>query len=183
MYIQQGNLTIRNAVAADGPLLGKWWRDGEVMAHAGFPRGLDISDEEIVADLAQDSDEKGRRLIIEAGGLQIGEMSYRNMGKGTAEIGIKICVSCQQGRGHGPIFLSMLIDALFNRGYHKICLDTNLNNKRAQHVYQALGFEKVRVNCDAWRDQLGRLQSSVDYELSNEAWKGIQQVKRTPRPD
>lgn len=172
MYIKQGSLTIRNAAAADGPLLGKWWRDGEVMAHAGFPRGLDISDEEIVADLALDSDEKGRRLVIEAGDIPIGEMNYRNMGEGEAEIGIKICERSQQGKGYGPILLRMLIDALFNGGYDKICLDTNLENKRAQHVYEALGFEKVRINHDAWRDQLGRPQSSVDYELNRDVSGG-----------
>jgi hypothetical protein len=31
--------------------------------------------------------------------------------------------------------------------------------------YEKIGFRKVRVNIDAWKDQLGELQSSVDYEL------------------
>lgn len=44
-------------------------------------------------------------------------------------------------------------------------LDTNLTNTRAQHVYESLGFHKVRTNIDSWKDQLGRLQSSVNYEL------------------
>ena len=44
-------------------------------------------------------------------------------------------------------------------------LDTNLKNERAQHVYEMLGFRKLRVNIDSWEDQLGELQSSVDYEL------------------
>ena len=44
-------------------------------------------------------------------------------------------------------------------------LDTNLKNKRAQHVYERLGFTKLRVNENAWTDQLGEWQSSVDYEL------------------
>ena len=47
----------------------------------------------------------------------------------------------------------------------KIILDTNLTNTRAQHVYESLGFRKLRENIDCRRDQLGRLQSSVDYEL------------------
>ncbi|MBO4685706.1 MAG: GNAT family N-acetyltransferase [Lachnospiraceae bacterium] len=59
----------------------------------------------------------------------------------------------------------MLIAELFARGYEKIVLDTNLKNERAQHVYEMLGFRKLRVNIDSWRDQLGELQSSVDYEL------------------
>ena len=59
----------------------------------------------------------------------------------------------------------MLIGWLFRNGYSKIVLDTNLTNTRAQRVYESLGFRKVRTNIDAWKDQLGQLQSSVDYEL------------------
>ena len=71
-----------------------------------------------------------------------------------------------QNRGIGKLVLSLFIKGLFEElGYDKICLDTNLNNKRAQHVYEQLGFQKVRVNLDSWKDQLGNLQSSVDYEL------------------
>ena len=65
----------------------------------------------------------------------------------------------------GRVVLSMLISWLFDQGYSKIVLDTNLTNKRAQHVYESLGFRKLRTNIDSWTDQLGQLQSSVDYEL------------------
>lgn len=59
----------------------------------------------------------------------------------------------------------MFIDELFNMGFKKIILDTNLKNTRAQHIYELLGFKKVRVNENSWTDQLGELQTSVDYEL------------------
>lgn len=60
----------------------------------------------------------------------------------------------------------MLINDLFKDfGYKKIVLDTNVNNLRAQHVYEKLGFQKLRVNVDVWKNQLGELQSSIDYEL------------------
>ena len=51
-------------------------------------------------------------------------------------------------------------------GAQLIFLDTNLNNTRAQHVYEKLGFKKVAIHNDSWRNQLGELQSSVDYELT-----------------
>ena len=135
MLITYGNLSIRNATAADAPQLGVWWRDGKVMAHAGFPNGLTITDEEIVKDLATDTDDTCRRLLIEVDSLPVGEMNYRNKSNHTAEIGIKICDFSMQEKGYGTIFICMLIDALFGGyGYEKIILDTNLNNKRAQHV-------------------------------------------------
>ena len=59
----------------------------------------------------------------------------------------------------------MLIGWLFQNDCSKIILDTNLRNKRAQHVYESLGFRKLRINVDAWNDQLGQPQTSVDYEL------------------
>nr|WP_310601992.1 GNAT family N-acetyltransferase [Anaerosporobacter sp.] len=138
------------------------------MAHAGFPNGLGIAAEEIEKELEHDSDETGRRLIIEDNGILIGEMSYRNLGESTAEIGIKICDATKQEKGYGKILLRLLINKLFSMGYEQIVLDTNLNNKRAQHVYEELGFEKVRVNIDSWTDQLGVKQSSVDYKLYRE---------------
>lgn len=168
MFLKQENLVIRNAAAADAGQLAAWWNDGSVMAHAGFPNGLGIAPEEIVKSLAKDSEGIHRRHIIEENGVPIGEMNYRNVGNGVAEIGIKICNPACQNRGLGKKLLRMFIDGLFNDlGFGEIILDTNLNNLRAQHVYESLGFEKVRVNIDSWTDQLGNKQSSVDYRMKN----------------
>ncbi len=171
MFIKQNNLTIRNASAEDAAILGKWWRDGKVMAHAGFPNGISITDKEIEEQLAADTDETHRRLIAEVDDLAIGEMNYRNKGDGTVQIGIKICAFSKQEKGYGTTLLKMLISSLFeDMGYTKIILDTNLNNLRAQHVYEKLGFHKVTVNYNSWKNQLGELQSSVDYELTKDEY-------------
>lgn len=61
--------------------------------------------------------------------------------------------------------MSLFIKELFNMGYEKVILDTNVKNTRAQHVYEMLGFTKVRVRENDWKNQLGELQSSIDYEL------------------
>ena len=160
MYIQHENLTIRTAVAADAKQLASWWNDGSVMAHAGFPNGLGTTEEAVIAGLRED------RLILEENGRRIGEACYRKVAEGMAEIGIKICETDCQNRGLGRVILSMLLGFLFEQGFSKIVLDTNLTNKRAQHVYESLGFRKLRVNLDSWTDQLGHKQSSVDYELT-----------------
>ena len=159
MELQHGNILLRDATKADAKQLAEWWNDGAVMAHAGFPNGLGTSEEEVAEDIGAGA------LIIEEAGKPIGEANYRIVDDKVAEIGIKICVFDCQNRGIGKIVLSMLIRYLFDNGIDKIVLDTNLENKRAQHVYESLGFRKVHVNIDSWTDQVGKLQSSVDYEL------------------
>ena len=153
--IQYENLTIRQAEVADAKQLAAWWNDGAVMAHAG----LGTTEEEIIERFGNGC------MVIEESDRLIGECNYRNIADGVAEIGIKICETDCQNRGVGRKVLSMLIGWLFRNGYSKIVLDTNLANTRAQHVYESLGFCKVRTNIDSWKDQLGQLQSSVDYEL------------------
>ena len=167
MRLEKGALCIRDAHASDASQLAAWWHDGTVMAHAGFPYGLGISEAQIGESLKKDSDDSRRRLIIEYDGRKIGEMNFSNR-EDAAAIGIKICEKDYQEKGLGRICLSLLIRELFDRGYEKIVLDTNLNNARAQHVYELLGFERKRVNIDSWKDQTGKLNSSVDYELIEE---------------
>lgn len=166
MHLEHGKILIRTAVPKDAAQLCLWWNDGSVMEHAGYPNGLGTTVEKEAKTLLLQKDEISRRHMIEYDGQPIGEMNYRNMGEGVAEIGIKICESSMQNRGLGKIILTMFIEGLFDiLGYEKIILDTNTNNLRAQHVYEQLGFRKLRVNVDSWVDQLGRKQSSVDYEL------------------
>ena len=165
MHLQYHDLTIRSALPSDAPQLVRWWNDGTVMAHAGFPNGLGISVERVIEGLG-----KGRMVMEESGRL-IGECCYRDMGGQVAEIGIKICDASMQNKGLGKKILSLFIRALFEEySYQKIILDTNAKNLRAQHVYEQLGFQKLRVNRNSWQDQLGDWQSSVDYELTKEAF-------------
>ena len=172
MILVHKNLMIRDAEASDAEQLCIWWNNGKVMAHAGFPNGVGDTSERIRESLAEDSDETHRRHIIELGGKPIGEMNYRNKGCETAEIGIKICEFAEQNKGYGAQLLSMFIDALFTYyKYKKVILDTNIKNKRAQNVYEnKLGFHRIGIRENSWRDQTGELQSAVDYELSKEDW-------------
>lgn len=165
MKIEHNEICLRDVTAADCKQLGKWWNDGSIMAHAGFPNGLGTTAEEIWEKTKNDSDTTRRRLMILYKGAAIGEMAYFNLGDDTAEIDIKICERNFQEKGLGRLVLSLLLKELFSMGYKKIVLDTNLRNTRAQHVYELLGFRKVRIKKDFWKDQLGELQSVVDYEL------------------
>ncbi len=169
MYLTRENLVIRNATVDDAEILYTWWNDGKVMEHAGFPNGIGTTIDKIKHELTADTDENGRRLILDIDYVPVGEMNYRRKDNNVAEIGIKICDFSKQNSGHGRVFLKMLIKSLFtDMGYDKIILDTNLNNKRAQHVYETIGFTKVAVNIGSWTNQVGENQSSVDYELLKE---------------
>ena len=167
MQREYNGISIRSAKKEDAPQLCSWWNDGAVMAHAGFPDGVGTTVSEVEAQLIRESDETGRTHIVCFEDAAIGEMNYRDLGDGTCEIGIKICDAAYQNRGLGKIILSLFIDGLFNeRGYEKIVLDTNANNARAQHVYERLGFQKVRMNVNAWEDARGVMQTSIDYALT-----------------
>lgn len=165
MYLHQNELTIRDALPADAPLLCRWWNDGKVMEHAGFPQGLGTSVEKITQKLLE-PDNRTHLLIIESEGLPIGEMNWRREESDHAEIGIKICESDRQEKGFGSRLIAMLCRDLFaNRGIARITLNTMLENQRAQHVYEKLGFVKTGVRENCWRDQTGRLRTAVDYQL------------------
>lgn len=106
------------------------------------------------------------QLLLMQNNWQYGEMVYRKAEDSVAEIGIKICDFSLHDKGLGKILLSMLISSLFNdMGYTKIILDTNIKNKRAQHVYEKLGFRQVRVRENSWKNQLGEWQTVIDYEM------------------
>ena len=180
MKLQYDGIIIRDAEVHDAPLLAKWWNDGEVMAHAGFPDGLGTTSEKVEKELLS---HPGQRLMIEYEGDPIGEMCYEPFrpgekalcsgyvvkgNHGAAEIGIKICVPGRREKGLGRICLSMLVKELFRLGFDEIILDTMVDNLRARHVYELIGFEMLRVNENIWTAPDGRSYSNVDSRLSPE---------------
>lgn len=68
-------ISIRNARKEDAKQLCKWWNDGTVMAHAGFPNGLSTTIEEVASQIEKESDETTRRHIIFWKEIAIGEMN------------------------------------------------------------------------------------------------------------
>jgi RimJ/RimL family protein N-acetyltransferase len=141
--LERDNLTIRDAVLADAPLFGSWWRDGALMAHAGFPLGLDITDEQAAKQIASCSDDTYRLLVLEIDGVPKGELNYHSMGCKTVQTGIYICDASLRDRGYGTKALLMLMSELFGR-FERIILDVSPDNKRACHVYEKLGFKKTQ---------------------------------------
>lgn len=164
MILNYGKIGIRDVTLEDAKQLWKWWNDGKVMAHAGFPNGINITLESVVNQIMNPNKQEFRHIIL-YGQRPIGEMVYRKLTAKTCQIGIKICDFSMQNKGIGKIVLSLFIDELFKKcQYEKIILDTDLNNKRAQHVYEQLGFKKISTN-NTWIDQVGNIRTIIDYEL------------------
>lgn len=177
MILKNENLTIRSARIEDAELLTKWWNDGSVMAHAGFPKGLGQSLGKTIAQIRENKHlyPNRHRCMIEIDGERVGEMSFLLMDSGAADIGIKICEPKWQDRGYGSKLLRMLVKYLFEDekvnqyiSVKKVILDTCVENERAQHVYEKIGFVKLRVNECAWEDATGKWRDSVDYEMTRE---------------
>lgn len=100
MYIKDNNLVIRSATVDDSILIFKWWNDGKIMEHAGFPNGLNATLDSVSKAILRNS-EKSQLLIIEFNDIPVGEMNYRTVSEGIAEIGIKICDFSKQEMGLG----------------------------------------------------------------------------------
>ena len=130
MTITYKDLEIREAIEQDADQLLRWWNDGSVMEHAGFPLGLQTTVEDIVQQLRQQTNHH-QVLIITYQGTSIGEMNYA-MNEHMASIGIKICDTSLQNKGLGKTVLSRVIEVLFSEmSCTRIEVDTNLNNVRA----------------------------------------------------
>jgi RimJ/RimL family protein N-acetyltransferase len=145
------------------------------MAHAGFPLGLSLSIEQITKQINKNNRHQ-QLFIIEYNKIAIGEMNYHIDEVMACEIGIKICDASMHNKGYGKRALQLLINYLFKElPIAKIILDTNFLNKRARHVYESLGFSLVRMNANAWIDQVGVWQTSLDYELTKTTYFKIQE--------
>lgn len=78
-FLSQNECTVRSALLQDVPVLCRWWNDGSVMEHAGFPRGIGTTEESVARELSPKS--STHRLIIEVENTPIGEMCYRETEK------------------------------------------------------------------------------------------------------
>ena len=168
MNLKYNEILVRNASLEDVPKLLKWWNDGRVMEHAGFPLGLNTTVDRVIQNIKNHDMINNALLIIEYEKIPVGEMNYRKIDQKSVEIGIKICEEEYQNRGLGKIFLSLLISELFSKGFEEIVLSTTEENKRAHHVYEKLGFVNIDIKENSWKDQLGNIRSSVIYELIEE---------------
>lgn len=165
-------LALRPASEQDAALLCRWWNDGAVMAHAGFPQGLGTTAEEVAAQLKADA--SSHRLLLLEDGCPVGEAVWRPAEeKGAAEIGIKLCVPSARGRGLGTQYLHRLLRYLFGpEGFALITLTTAEENRRARHVYEKLGFVQTAV-FSFQTSQMPQACKALEYRLKKETYAAL----------
>lgn len=169
--LTRGPLRIRSAMELDAPLLNRWWNDGAVMAHAGFPKGLHQPPEETLKTVQRSMAAGGHLCIMEVQGAPVGECSLP-IRDGVGGPGWKICEAARQNQGHGPGFIRMCMDYFFSQPEVKrVVWDTMADNARALKVYGRLpGVRCLGVLPAPWQDQLGAWREGIGYELTREAW-------------
>ncbi len=176
MRIEKDKIIIRSANTNDASQLNKWWNDGRLMEHAGFPKGLGQSLEETIDNIRNWEGKLSQLCIIEIDGKPVGELSYRIKGDGAAYPGWKICDFSYQNQGFGPKIITILLEFLFKDDninskfpIDKVVWDTMLENKRAQYIYEnKIGARQISIQENAWKDQEGNWRTSVEYEISRE---------------
>lgn len=174
MRLVKDNIVIRSANIDDASQLHKWWNDGTVMEHAGFPYGICQPLEKTKAHILSSVGSRMHLCIIEIDGVAVGELNYKLSDHGEAYPGWKICEASFQNKGYGPKIIRMLFQYLFTDKklnnecrIERIVWDTMLENKRAQYVYETkIGARKTKVVERAWKDQLGVWRTAVYYEMT-----------------
>ncbi len=175
------NICIRPLESGDEEILHRWWNDGEIMAHAGFPhgtlQGIESIREIVRRESAQEAlfpTSKILMLCRRHDMSPIGEVSYGGYDRHNqrCEIGIKICDFTAREKGFGTEALALFIDYLFMYlNLNKIELTTMPDNSRAHHVYAKLGFKRSGVMRGHYFDaRSGHFIDSVYMDLLKKEW-------------
>lgn len=183
MRIEKDNIVIRSATIDDVIQLNKWWNDGRVMEHAGFPNGLGESLEDTMNNIRSWEGKLSQLCMIEIDGKSVGELSYRIKDDGAAYPGWKVCEFSYQSQGYGHKIIMMLFEFIFtdesiNSKFpiEKIVWDTMIENKRAQYVYEnKIGARNIGIRKNCWKDQTGKWRTAVEYKLSREEFFNARQ--------
>lgn len=184
--IKGNKISFRPVQVSDGKLLCDWFNNGELMKHVGFNKGLNTSVSDLATKIAKEVEDKSENrsfrqfIVIEnSTNIPIGELSFNDLDlrNKSCSIGIKICDLDKQRMGYGYDALSIFLNYLFETyGLHRIELDTLLENVRAQHLYEKVGFKRIGLKRDCWIDPQNCYRSAVlmdilreefDYEENN----------------
>lgn len=173
-------LVVRLSNEADAELYLSLWTSPQVMSNVGFPDGLPITREEIVAQLrAQGPSEFGHRLVVElqASGEAIGECFMRRPNEeGIAETDIKL-LPAFWGKRYGVEVKRALVDHLFT---HTDCTaveaSPNVNNVASIKMQEAVGGVRVGEGTFEFPESMRAFTTPVHayvYRVYRDAWERL----------
>ncbi len=162
---------LKKAQPDDSVVLTKWWNDGKVMAHAGFPNGVGTTVEKVRAQI-ENRPFYNLLFIIYYGSEPIGEISA-DIKDGVADFGIKICNEEYQNKGIGTFAIEKFFKELFSSDIvDKVKISTNANNTRAIHFYKDK-IKAIETNHFEFKDANGKNQEGIEFELTKSQWKEL----------
>lgn len=179
--INGSKVIMRQMELGDEELLYKWWNNGEMMSHATHAFGTLQSKESIRLNIIKEIENysmfpTSKRFIIcmkndlkPIGEINYCDWDYRNQ---NCEVGIKICEIDEQGKGYGKDALYHFIDFMFRfLNLNKIQLTTMIDNKRAQSLYEKLGFKEIGIIRQGYFDsRAGNFQDVLFMDLLKTEW-------------
>jgi RimJ/RimL family protein N-acetyltransferase len=138
--LQRDALRLRQAIAADGPLLADWFSEPEIR------RSWDLGAAEVedpgAGLIIGLNDERGA-LVAEERGDPIGYLAYDRMLTGAVALHIAFA-EAGRGRGIGSKALALLSDALLEvDGVTRVCALPAPENEAAKRALRRAGFVSV----------------------------------------
>jgi RimJ/RimL family protein N-acetyltransferase len=173
-------LVVRLANEDDAGLYLSLWTSPQVMSNVGFPNGLPITREEIVAQLrAQGPSEFENRLVVElqASGEAIGEcFMHRPNEQGIAETDIKL-LPAFWGKKYGVEVKRALVDHLFT---HTDCMaveaSPNVKNVASIKMQEAVGGVRVGEGTFEFPESMRAFTTPVHayvYRVYRDIWERL----------
>jgi aminoglycoside 6'-N-acetyltransferase len=109
----------------------------------------------------------GETYAVEVGGETVGWLQvWEENEPGYRHAGLDIMLApSHQGQGVGPDALRQAVDKLVERGHHRITIDPASENERAIRAYEKVGFRRVGVMRQYWRDVDGVWRDGLLMEL------------------
>ncbi|MBN1401245.1 MAG: GNAT family N-acetyltransferase [Anaerolineae bacterium] len=177
--LQTERLSVRTATPADADFYHALWTDPRVMRYVGFPQGLPVAREELVARLsAQTDDVFGQLAVVQLKGehgVVIGEcMLRRPDAQGVAGPDLKLRPA-YWGQGYGREVWQALVDYHFvHTGCDAIETSPHVENARAIRLYESVGASRVGEELYEFPEAMRAYTAPVPcyiYRLTRAVWE------------
>lgn len=159
---------LRELERRDIPVINSWRNDPELIANLAAPfRFINPDTDSAWYDHYMASRNNSVRCAVLSDGEIIGLVSLMNINhmNQSAEFHIMIGSTQNQNKGAGTFAVqAMLEHAFMNLNLRRVGLSCNMNNTRAQHVYEKAGFVKEGVKRKA-RFKNGEFIDVIQYAI------------------